>query len=278
MAELVGVVGVTHNPLLWRTMQPEPLDQGLADVAAGFMQLAGWLDARRPDAVLVIGTDHMTRFTTENMPAFLIGKAARHPAIFWNETREFGIPQMELEGDPAIAGGLLRGGLQRGFDLAYSDAMRLDHAFVVPYAFLFPGGGPPLIPLFTNCIAPPLPPAARFLQLGHMLRDAIEALPGAQRIAIVASGHLSVEVGGPRQFSGAPDPTFDRTMTELFAQGAVDELVERSTPEALTAAGNVTHQFMNFLVALGAAGGSAAVTAESVDSRFTASPFYAWEA
>jgi protocatechuate 4,5-dioxygenase, beta chain len=40
----------------------------------------------------------------------------------------------------------------------------------------------------------------------------------------------------------------------------------------------VTHQFLNFLVALGAAGGSAAVTAKSVDSRFTASPFYAWEA
>lgn len=278
MSTFVGAVGVTHNPLLWKTLRPEPLDAPLADVAEGYAALATWLADRRADVVLVVGTDHMTRLSTDNMPTFLIGKGPRHSAIFWNETREFGIPQMELDGDREVGSHLLRSGLDQGFDLAYSDDIRLDHAFVVPYTFLVPSHDIPVVPVFTNCIAPPLPPAARFLRLGEMLRDAIEHLPGDRRVAIISSGHLSVEVGGPRQFAGAPSPDFDDSMTELIARGAVDEIIAGSTPEALTRAGNVTHQFMNFLVALGAAGGSPAVRAESITSRFTASPFYAWEA
>lgn len=277
MAEFVGAVGVTHNPLLWRTLRPEPIDAPLADVAAGFDGLARWLGERRPDVVLVVGTDHMTRLSTDNMPAFLIAKGARHPAIFWNETREFGIPQMELAGDREVGAHLLRDGLSRGFDLAFSDEIRLDHAFVIPYTFLVPDGTIPVVPILTNCIAPPMPPAARFLRLGELLRESIERLPGGRRVAIIASGHLSVEVGGPRQFSGAPDTAFDATVTRMIAAGDIDALLDEATPERMTRAGNVTHQFMNFLVALGAAGGAPAVRAEQITSRFTASPFYAWE-
>lgn len=278
MSVYVGAVGVTHNPLLWRTLRPEPIDAGLADVARGFVELSRWLVERRPDVVIVVGTDHMTRLSTDNMPAFLVGKGARHPAIFWNETREFGIPQMELPGDRHVGGHLLRSGLQNGFDLAFSDEIRLDHAFVVPASFLLPDPSMPIVPIMTNCIAPPMPPAERFLRLGEMLRSSIESMPGDRRVAIIASGHLSVEVGGPRQFAGAPDPGFDASMTELIAAGAVDEVLERATPERMTAAGNVTHQFLNFLVAMGASGGQPAERAEQVTSRFTASPFYAWGA
>ncbi len=274
MGSVVGAFGVTHNPLLWRFLTGPELPEDLVGVRDGFARLAAEVAALRPDAVIVVGTDHMTQLATDLMPAFLVGKAARFPAIFWNETREFGIPGMSFDGHPELARHLLGHGLATGFDLAFSDGIRLDHAFALPHRFLVPDGGVPIVPLFTNCIAPPFPPARRFLALGGMLAEAVEATPDPVRVVVVASGHLSVEVGGPRQFSGAPDPAFDAEMTALLGSGRVDDVIARCTPEQLTRAGNVTHQFMNFLVAAGAVGGAAAATA--VPSRFTASPFYRW--
>ncbi len=58
--------------------------------------------------------------------------------------------------------------------------------------------------------------------------------------------------------------------------GDVDGAVAGCTFSRLAGAGNVTLQFLNFLVALGAAGGPA-VFAEATASRYNNAPFFRWE-
>ncbi|MFI6815001.1 extradiol ring-cleavage dioxygenase [Nonomuraea sp. NPDC050328] len=272
MAELVGVYGSTHNPLLWRAR-----GQDLDSTRAGFDRLRDRLARARPDVLVVVATDHLTQWFYDNMPAFLVGKAEHIPATFWNEEREFGLPYRELAGDVALARDLLGGGIERGVDFAASDAFRADHSVLLPLLYLTPELDVPVVPVFTNCMAPPLPGAARFFQVGQVLRQAIEDSPLERRVAVIASGHLATEVGGPRHFAGSPDPGFDERAVTWLAEGRVDEALAALTYDRLREAGNVSHQFLNFLVAMGVADGRPAVHAEGARSRFATSPFFEWE-
>jgi hypothetical protein len=66
------------------------------------------------------------------------------------------------------------------------------------------------VPVYTNIFAPPLPQPRRFVELGRLLRRLVEAWPSPQRVAIIGTGHLSLELGGPRQFGPhGPDPDDD---------------------------------------------------------------------
>jgi hypothetical protein len=87
---------------------------------------------------------------------------------------------------------------------------------------------------------------------------------------------LATEVGGPRHFAGSPDLDFDRDAVALVGAGAMDALAQLATFERLTAAGNVSHQFLNFVLAMGVAGGQPAAEARAVYSRFATSPFFEW--
>lgn len=275
MSELVGVVGVQHNPLLWRTLK-DPQDPQLIAIRDAFDATATSLRAMRPDVLIVIAGDHLTQWFYENMPTFLVGKAARIPATFPNETREFGIDEAELLGDVEMAAWLHEDGIARGVDFAASDDFRADHSVFVPLHYLTPDLDVPIVPIFTNCIAPPLPPAERFFALGEVLRESIRACPLERRVAVVASGHLATEVGGPRHFAGSPDLDFDRDAVQMVGSGARDQLQRLATFDRLKQAGNVSHQFLNFVVAMGVAAGRPADVAEARFSRFATSPFFEW--
>ena len=273
----MSIHGVNHNPWFWRSFQEPDRDERLQRVIDRFDVYSREIESAGADAVVVIGTDHVNQFMADNMPAFLIAKQHHLPATFWNETREFGIPAASYEGDVSLADGILRGGLARHFDLAFSNEVRLDHSFHVPLHYLTARLGLPVVPIYTNAICPPLPLAGRFFALGRALRETIESLPLVRRVAVVSSGHVSLEIGGPRMFGGRVTPEFDEHVTTLIHQGRVDELLETATFERLLAVGNVSHQFLNFLVTLGVAGGDPATEAEILVSRFT-SPFYRWKA
>ena len=275
MSELVGVFGVQHNPLLFRVLK-NPVDDDLVALRAAFAETADRLRSVRPDVVVVIATDHLTQWWYDNMPTFLVGRSAQMPATFPNEEREFGLPTATLLGDIDVGAWLHEDGIRRGFDLSGSDDFRVDHSVLVPLQFLTPDLDVPVVPVFTNAIAPPFPTAERFYQLGTMLRRSIEACPLGRRVAILASGHLATEIGGPRQFAGSPDRDFDLEAVEMVRAGAVGQLSQVASFERLLAAGNVTHQFLNFVVAMGAAEGRPATVAEAAFSRFATSPFFAW--
>jgi protocatechuate 4,5-dioxygenase, beta chain len=275
VSALVAVVGVQHNPLLWRALA-EPADPDLIALRDEFAAVSQRLLAKRPDTLLVIGTDHLTQWFYENMPSFLIGKAPVIPATFGSEEREFGITRQVLAGDVPLATWLLGDGLARDVDFASSDEFRADHSILVPLHFLTPRLNIPVVPVFTNCMAPPLPRPERFYAVGEVIRASLDACPLPRRVAVIASGHLSTEVGGPRHFSGSPDPAFDSEAVALIAAGFGDDLVKLASFERLAAAGNVTHQFLNFVAAMGVAGGRPATRAVALTSRFATCPFFEW--
>lgn len=232
--------------------------------------------ASRPDVIVIVTTDHLRQWFYDNMPTFLIGKAPAMPGTFPDEHRDFGIPPVELTGDPALAGWLHRDGIAAGFDLAASDDFRVDHSVVVPLLFLRPALDLPIVPVFTNTMAPPFAPAARFYQLGQALRRSIESNPDDRRVLVIGSGHTATEVGGPRQFRGSPSPEFDEHSLAHFRNGDPAALIGLCTDDTLLAAGNLTHQFLNFMVAFGVVDGRPADRAEVHPSPFSSSPFLEW--
>ena len=52
--------------------------------------------------------------------------------------------------------------------------------------------------MFINGLVPPLPAAKRCFALGEAVRKAIHRWPQGLRVAVLASGSFSLEVGGPR--------------------------------------------------------------------------------
>ncbi len=278
MAEIVLTLGVPHTPLLWRTMQ-EPVPDDLAPIRSEYQRLRALLDAARPDVIVMVASDHFRQLGTSNMPAFLIGKAPIMRGTHPNEERHFGMPRVDVPGDVELASMLLGGRqLPDRFDFSFSDEPWLDHAYIIPLLYLRPELDIPVVPVNTNCNAPPLPAARRFAQLGSYLRDAITGWSDDRRVAVVGSGHLAFELGGPRQFSGgSPGPEFDRAAVTWIRDGDVDAAVAGCSFDRMLSAGNLSFQYLNFLTCLTAAGGVPATSADGVMCRFGAEPFFVWE-
>jgi aromatic ring-opening dioxygenase catalytic subunit (LigB family) len=260
-------------------MRADPVPDDLARTQANFERFAAGIADAEVDSLVVVGSDHLRQFSWANSPAFCIGKAERFTTTFENEIRTFGLEPWEMQGDVELAGWLLGNPeLPESFDFSMSNEWVLDHSFTIPAKFLTPTLGIPIVPIHANANIPPLPRAGRFAALGQYLRQAIEAAPFDRNVAVVASGHLATEIGGPRQFlgGGSPDQDFDDAAVGWMATGDLDGAIAGCTFERLAAAGNVTSQFLNFLTGLGAAGGPASF-AEGTPSRFANGPFFWWD-
>ena len=145
-----------------------------------------------------------------------------------------------------LARALLEQGIERGFDLTYSQDLALDYAFYVPLHFAMPAPGPPIVPRFVNVYLPPQPPA-RCYAWGQALRAILDARP--ERVALVASGGLSHFPGTDRYAS--PDCEWDRQLLERLEAGRGRETAAL-TGEELDKAGNV--ELRTWITLLGAVG------------------------
>src|SRR5260370_29233692 len=95
--------------------------------------------------------------------------------------------------------------MDAGFDLAFSNELRIDHSITCPLITLRPEADLPVVPVYTNIFAPPMPQPRRFVELGHTIRRLVEPWPTDERVAIIGTGHLSLGLGGPRPL-GPPGP------------------------------------------------------------------------
>jgi len=280
MADLTAVLATTHHPFYLKATQLTPPEERMPQAAEWTRKVEAYratLTAARPDVLVMVGSDHFHQFFHDNYPTFLIGKQPRYDATFSNEEREFSIPTYLLEGHEELSGFLLQGLMDRGFDFSVSHELKIDHSIICPIITTRPDADLPIVPIYTNIFAPPLPSPKRFWDLGRAIREVIDEYPSDQRIAAVGSGHLSLELGGPRQFGETgPDPEFDRQAIEWLSNGDIEAILENVTHESMAGAGNATHGFMDLILMMGIAGPVKADYVDNLDLFHTMEAYFTW--
>ena len=108
------------------------------------------------------------------------------------------------------------------------------------------------MPLYVNGLAPPLPAAQRCLALGRALGDFIGKWETDKRVAILASGSFSLEVGGPKM--GWTDEGWMDSVTSSLHEGDYRGLARRATGQRMAAAGNVSGELLCWITSTGALG------------------------
>ncbi|HLR84836.1 MAG TPA: hypothetical protein VK059_07785, partial [Nocardioidaceae bacterium] len=230
-----------------------------------------------PELLVMIGSDHFHQFFYDNYPTFLIGKQPRYDATFYNEIREFSMPTYELEGHEELSAYLLQGLLDRGFDFSFSNELKLDHSIICPIITTRPEADLPVVPIYTNIFAPPLPSPKRFYDLGRAIRAIIDEYPTDKRVAAIGSGHLSLELGGPRMFGEhGPDPEWDVRAIEWLANGDIEAILDNVTWESMSRSGNATPGFLDLILMLGIAGPEKAAYVDDLDLFHTREMYMTW--
>lgn len=249
MARIVGSFGVPHNPHFYGLAQRQ--DAQGREIRRLYQEVTSRLDPLRPDAVVFLTSDHYNIFFEECIPIFSIGVAESA----WGPSDYPSLPFVRVPLQAELAGRLRADVVEAGFDIALSQEFRFDHTVISPLLFLDPGMHTPLVPVFVNGLVRPLPSAQRCFALGRAIRAAVERHPEPLRVAVVASGSFSLEIGGPRisdrAHFGVPDRAWLDRVLELLARGAFDELVAQAGDQQLQRAGNAGGELLDWIVMLG---------------------------
>jgi aromatic ring-opening dioxygenase catalytic subunit (LigB family) len=248
MAKIVGAFGVPHNPHFpsW-SQEGHPLG---AEIDRYYGAVAKRLRAVAPEAIVYLTSDHYNMFF-ETVPLFSIGvaPAAVGPSDYLT------IARRELPIASELARAVHRHLVAREFDVGMSQEFEFDHTVVAPLHFLLPDRDIPLVPLFISAFLRPIASAKRCYALGHAIREAIEADTSVERVAVIASGSFSVEIGGPRlapdSHVGVPDPAWVKRVVELLQAGDFKRIVAEATDEQMGDAGNAAAELLDWVTMLG---------------------------
>lgn len=252
MGEIVAAACVSHAPLI--TGKPEiARPEQRERLHAALHEVGRRLAAARPDRLVMFVNDHLQNFTYGGMPAFCVGLAERYDAPSAGGARLMRLASRQVRGDRAWATALLESGLEAGIDFAYSYELESWDELSVPLHFLDPEGRWPIVPVYTNCGAPPLPAPRRCREVGAHVARFARARPAGERIALVATGGLSHWVGTPE--TGRINPDWDRTVLDLVARGDADALARLGYEAIEREAGNGGQEIRNWVAALGAVPG-----------------------
>jgi aromatic ring-opening dioxygenase catalytic subunit (LigB family) len=252
MAEIVAGFGMPHNPgspaLVLR-------DGPQCETARYYAEMKKEIAAVAPDVLLVFTDDHFNTFFLDNFPTFAIGIAETTAG----PNDQTPMPRYEVAVPGGLAAHIRDRAIARGFDIALVQDFELDHAVMVPLHFLTPDMKIPVLPIFINCLAPPLPSAQRCFALGEAVRVAIAEWPQPLRVAAIGSGSFSLEIGGPKIPLGdraacTPDPQWSQHVQDLLGAVRIGELVAEATAARMLRAGNIGGELLNWIALLGLIG------------------------
>jgi len=252
MAEIVAGFGMPHNPGSPALAAREG-PQG--ETARCYAEMAKHLEAVAPDVLLVFTDDHFNTFFLDNFPTFAIGIAEATAG----PNDQTPMPRYQVAVPGALAAHIRDFAIAQGFDVSLVQDFEVDHAVMVPLHFITPAMKIPVLPIFINCLAPPLPSAQRCFALGEAVRDAIESWPQPLRVAVIGSGSFSLEIGGPKIPIGnraacTPDPQWSQHVQDLLNELRIGELVAEATTERMLRAGNIGGELLNWIALLGVVG------------------------
>jgi len=257
MAQLVCTMAVAHAPGLtgWLDVAPEAQQKGLKE---GYAELGRLLRESKPDLILGFANDHILNLPLDNTPDFCIGTAAQ-----WHGPAPWFLDWLNIEpysvgGNPEVARKMVRELDRHGIAFAFRDDLLFDDNFSVPLTTLTPRYDIPLVPVHMNCIVPPVPSAQRCFDVGAAVADVVRnSLPADLRVALLATGGLSHDPGGPRYFE--IDEAFDRWFLGLIENGEAGRAITECTLERLRAAGDGgTPELLAWFIPWGAAKGAKA--------------------
>ena len=235
MAEIVAAMAMTHSPGLTGWFGAAPAEQQQMARQA-LDEMRGRLEAARPDVLLMFSNDHLLNWPINNTPEYTVGIADAHvgPADWYDEWLALG--KYRVPGHAGLARHIVTEGARRRIAFAYLRRMAFDDGFSVPLHYLNPAMRIPLVPVSMNCTVPPIPTPERAYHVGRTIRDMVRAFPGRERVAVIATGGLSHEPGGPRYFW--VDEEFDRWFLDLLKRGDHEALLRECTLERMEAAGS----------------------------------------
>ncbi|MFM9969306.1 MAG: hypothetical protein ACKVQK_13020 [Burkholderiales bacterium] len=269
--DIVGAYACSHPGLMITRAHLAPPAHKAA-VHDAFAAMGRQILALDPDAIVLIATDHVRVYPLSSVPQFNIGVSKSARGI-----GDAGLPPCEIPIHQDYARAVLSGCIEQGVDLAYSEAMAIDHSFVTPMMLALPDNRPPIVPIAQNCNAPPLPPLRRSYDVGTKLGAAIRGGP-AGRVVVVATGGLSHWVG-PENYQdfmrepagsrierqkdfpmtigerGYINEKFDRDFLALLCSGRAPEFIDAWTSDRLQKeAGNGAQELRNWLLLAGVTG------------------------
>jgi gallate dioxygenase len=255
MAEIAFAAGVPHNPFFPLILAGG--GPGAPDIERLYGEIARRLHAARPEAIIVFTTDHYNAFFDVSVPIFSIGtgERAQGPSDYPQ------LEQFDMVLDPELARALQAALVAAEFDVGASQEIALDHTITAPLSLMIPRMDIPLVPFFISTSMRPIPSAQRCRALGAAIRAGLERCTFHRRVALIASGAFSFEVGGPRVSEnlhvGVPDPGWADRVVALLRAAALEELVAEITPAQLERAGNASGEILNWVAMLGALGPAA---------------------
>lgn len=225
MGQIVGAYATVHAPQLFVRPPSEVPEQLDADIAA--MKLIGKdLDELKPDAVIIIGSDHLETFFLSSVPTFAVIAGETSKAHFATKSYEM---KMHLP----LAEDILDKLVRAEFDMAYSQDALLGHSFAAVYEWIIADRDIPVVPIFLNTYLPPLPSPQRCHKLGKEIANIVAGRP--ERVVIIASGGMSHYPGTWKYPQPAYD--FDYWAIAQLERGNTDALMELSS-EQLDEVGN----------------------------------------
>jgi protocatechuate 4,5-dioxygenase, beta chain len=250
MATIIGGIATTHVPAIGnaiaRGSQGEPYWKPFFD---GFKVAHTWLNANRPDAVVVIYNDHGLNFFLDKLPTFAVGAAIeyRHADEGW------GLPiSRPFAGDPALSWHIIESLVADEFDVTSCQEMLVDHAFTIPIALLWPGADQrPIrtIPIEINTVQHPLPSPARCFKFGQAIGRAIDSYARDMKVLVVGSGGLSHQLDGTR--AGFINKDFDLMCLEKLVLQP-EALTHIAIPQLVELAGSQGVELLNWIAMRGA--------------------------
>ncbi|MEW6471055.1 MAG: hypothetical protein AB1679_02175 [Actinomycetota bacterium] len=209
---------LSHSPLMFVTeIDPGPGGERYRDAAG---RLRDELARASIDSVVLFFPDHFRAVHYNNTPPFCIG------VKYLGTWGDWFLPRLELRVDEDLADHLLEEVLAQGIDLAYSADLRIDHGGAQPLHVLGLEDLP-VVPIFVNCAAPPLPTLARCAELGAAVGHALRTFSGPRRVAVLGSGGLSHQVPLPswQELNRDDEERYRTFVTGLAAEETAD--VER---------------------------------------------------
>ncbi len=252
MGQIVAAVGVPHTPVFPRlAARPEG-----ADVLARYTAVAQLLHAARPEVLCLFNCDHINAFFLDNWPTFAVVAAPSMPCPV-DEVPEVPTSAVRVHAD--LACHVYEHVVKRDFDPSLVLRAGADHGVAVPLHFLDRPGRWPVVPVHINGMVAPFPSARRCFDLGRAVAEAVDHWPGQTRVALVASGSFSLDVGGPRIPAGEsyaiPRADWAAQVADRLRAGELADLVRESTPATLADAGTVAGELLSWLAVAGAARG-----------------------